>query len=199
MKFKLTYEGLLFGASTNNTRAAHKHEMRKRFHPQLKRLWETAPALKDWIDYPNSTYSEKGGIPRRDNLANHFSKVSGYRFCPLITKGLGVHCDLDIVFLRTEPPGQIINSGDIDNRLKTIFDALRMPATVAELGGHSPDPGEDPFYCLLEDDNLVSNLSIQTATLLQPTGDDYDPNDSRLLISVTMQPHTLGIGNMSFL
>ena len=36
MEFRLTYEGTLLGASKNNTRAKHKHEIRKIFHKQLR-------------------------------------------------------------------------------------------------------------------------------------------------------------------
>jgi hypothetical protein len=43
MHFHLTYEGVLYGASRNQTRATHKHEVRKVFHEQLKRLWEISP------------------------------------------------------------------------------------------------------------------------------------------------------------
>jgi hypothetical protein len=35
MEFRLTYEGLLLGASRNNTRASHKHEIRRVLHHQL--------------------------------------------------------------------------------------------------------------------------------------------------------------------
>jgi hypothetical protein len=34
---------------------------------------------------------------------------------------------LNILFLRADIPGKVVQSGDIDNRLKTLFDALRMP------------------------------------------------------------------------
>jgi len=36
-----------------------------------------------------------------------------------------------------------------------------------------PAEGKDPFYCLLEDDRLVSHLEVETDTLLDtPTGDN---------------------------
>ena len=34
MKFTLTYEGRLLGASRSDPRPKHKHEIRQRFHPQ---------------------------------------------------------------------------------------------------------------------------------------------------------------------
>lgn len=33
---------------------------------------------------------------------------------------------MEITLLRPEPPGSIVSSGDIDNRLKTLFDALEL-------------------------------------------------------------------------
>ena|ERR1700720_2532445 len=46
MEFRLTYEGLLLGASGNNKRAKHKHEIRKVFHKQLRRIFEIHPAYE---------------------------------------------------------------------------------------------------------------------------------------------------------
>jgi hypothetical protein len=45
---------------------------------------------------------------------------------------------------------------DVDNRLKTIFDALRMAKGLNELGGGTtqgmqrPTSDEDPFFCRYE-------------------------------------------------
>src|SRR5258708_21495007 len=41
MRFRLTYEGNLLSNKPHDRakRAAHKHAIRRRFHPQLKRLW----------------------------------------------------------------------------------------------------------------------------------------------------------------
>ena len=41
-------------------------------------------------------------------------------------------CALDILMLRKGPPGRVRT--DIDNRLKTLFDALRMARSPEELG-----------------------------------------------------------------
>ena len=63
-------------------------------------------------------------------------------------------CGLDILFLRPEGDPLIKNDGDgdLDNRLKVIFDALRMPRERDEIPkGDRPGPTETPyFYCLLE-------------------------------------------------
>ena len=78
--------------------------------------------------------------------------------------------EMEILMLKPEPPGKIVNqSGDIDNQLKTLLDALRMPSSTSELPrGESPKQGENPFFCLLEDDRLITKLSVTTDQLLTP-------------------------------
>jgi hypothetical protein len=73
----------------------------------------------------------------RDFLAGQFAR-NGYNFVPLVTERLLLLCRLDVLFLRPDPPGSLIKSGDIDNRLKTLFDALRMPENASELGRCEP-------------------------------------------------------------
>lgn len=71
------------------------------------------------------------------------------------------------------PPGSIVSSGgDIDNRLKTLLDALKMPKEPNEIPrDDTPETDENPFYCLLEDDGLITKLSIDTAQLLEKSED----------------------------
>jgi hypothetical protein len=89
-----------------------------------------------------------------------------YRFVPLVTGELSLRCKLDMLFLRPEEPRYIIQSGDLNARMKTIFDALRIPTTEQEGGSSPPGPDETPFYCLLEDDTLISDVAIRTDQLL---------------------------------
>ncbi len=81
------------------------------------------------------------------------------------------HCRLDILFLRRDAPGNLIKSGgDLDNRLKVLFDGLKMPGSAEELGGVQPGADEDPFFCLTEDDALITEVTIKTDRLLKPQG-----------------------------
>ena len=57
-----------------------------------------------------------------------------------------------------------MQGGDIDGRIKTLFDALRMPSEEEEKVGGTPTA--NPLYCLLESDSLISDLSVRTARLL---------------------------------
>src|SRR6185437_9442927 len=98
--------------------------------------------------------------------------------------------ELSITFLRPEPPGSLVTQGgDIDNRLKTLFDALRMPKDISELPpGDAPAEGETPFFCLLEDDNLITKIAVNTDRLLKPPP---KPSHVVLLIHVTTKPTRL--------
>jgi hypothetical protein len=126
---------------------------------------------------------------RVDYLAEQFAR-NNYQFVPLVTRDLVVSsCGIDILFLRPEAPGNVVTKSDIDNRLKTLFDAMRMPEGKAELGGYDvPAPEETPFYCLLEDDALITKVSVETDFLLEPIGAEFNKNDARLIITITIQP-----------
>jgi hypothetical protein len=100
-----------------------------------------------------------------------------------------VVCSIDILFLRRDEPGNLLKSGgDIDNRLKVLFDGLRLPQTKDEVGDNRPGVDEDPFYCLLEDDKLVTELKVTTDRLLVPLGNGQAENDVELILHVKTIP-----------
>ncbi len=62
-----------------------------------------------------------------------------------------------------------------------------MPNSIPELGGYAIDSAdENPFFCLLEDDRLVSSVSVTTDRLIVPQKVDERINDVRLVIHVTI-------------
>jgi hypothetical protein len=79
-------------------------------------------------------------------IGDRFSRC-GFRFVPLVNEHMGhVTCSLDILFLRRDHPGGLVsNTGDIDNRIKVLFDALRMPGDCQEVDGEVPEAGENPI------------------------------------------------------
>ncbi len=176
MEFRLVYNGQLLGAGRNDTRSQHKHDIRKVFHSQLKTLWGKSPNLREWVSW------EAQNRKMHERLAAYFI-FNDVGYIPLSWDGLGVACRLDILMLRPEIPGQtLIKGGDIDNRLKTLFDALRIPQAgeVAEPGAN----GINPFYCLLQDDKLINHISVTTDILLN----DVDRNHVQLVITVNLWP-----------
>ena len=92
-----------------------------------------------------------------------------FNFVPLATNELKLIAELDVTLLRPEPPGRLVTQGgDIDNRLKTLFGALSIPQLNALPQGALPAADETPFYVVLEDDNLITSLSVKTEHLLKP-------------------------------
>jgi hypothetical protein len=203
LEFRLTYEGRLYGASKGDTRAKHKHEIRKAFHRQLAVLWSSHPFLKGGHEVSFSHGMRPFiGIYNNETLIESVSKRferCGYSFVPLVREDLSLLCSVEILFLRPDRPGGLLRSADIDNRLKTLFDALRLPKDRNELGGFaSPDANETPFFCLLEDDSLITHVSVETDLLLQPIQEQQDPNDAKLVITVRIRPYDMHVGNLNY-
>ena len=97
-------------------------------------------------------------------------------------------CGLNILFLRRDSPGKVISGGDIDNRLKTLFDALSIPNRSQIVG--TPESNESPFFCLLEDDSLITEVRVETDRLLTPLSANKNENDVVLVIGVEVKGWT---------
>ena len=157
MYFTLYYRGDL----KSNGSPTHKHEIRRQIHAQLKDLWEQRPLVdsRRLLDAP----SQVGD-------ASLIRAKHGFNFAPLIAESVGLVGELEILLLWPSSPGSIITSGgDIDNRIKTLLDALKVPGEPSALPTKTvPQLGEDPFFCLLEDDSLITRISVETERLLVP-------------------------------
>ena len=203
VQFRLTYSGPLFASTNRDPQANHKQQLRKHFHRQLKRLWQAFPHLQE----PETRFPDEVVIARNwdslppkraEYLANEF-QYNGYRYVPLVTKDLVLACAVDILFLRPDTPGGVVKGGDIDNRIKTLFDGLKIATQRHELGEYlTPDDDENPFFCLVEDDSLISSISVETDMVLEPIGGVPQKNDARLVITITLKPTRLTWANMGF-
>ena len=196
MQFRLTYEGILLGASRDHKRADHKHEIRMKFHPQLKRQW----AVHQWLvqlsglKYPNHATAISGQQLTNpawamhptymDHLGDNYQSHNR-KWAPLIGEDMGLTCAVDILFLRPGARGGVLNVGDIDGRLKTLFDALAIPKSGSGLPGAE---AEQPIHVLLSDDRHISHASVETDELLEPTAPGIGLNDSRVIITVNIKP-----------
>ena len=174
MEFTLIYSGPLKG----NGGPDHKHQIRCQIHSQMRTLWSRSP-LVDLRHFYTLESSDKSVDLNRS--------VGPYNFVPLVRSSLWLVCALDVSLLRPEAPGAIITQGgDIDNRLKTLFDSLRYPRNVGELPkGSTPGVDERPFFVCWEDDNLITAVSVRTDRLLLP---DAGPGDVHLHLRVTTRP-----------
>jgi hypothetical protein len=122
----------------------------------------------------------------------------GWNFVPLVTNELELICGIDILFLRPDRPGQVVWAGDIDNRLKTLLDSLRVPEANERYDQRAPGSDETPFFVLLEDDKLITKVSVETDQLLQFVSSPPSMSDARLIITVRLRPYELHLGNMQF-
>ncbi len=224
MRFRLYYDGGLKASQRDpiggqaDKLAEHKQAIRKTFHPQLRRLWETNAFLRDHRVHPHQSswthghespaaHTARASDARGDGMISLLDRTAmqhvenGYRFVPLVKKDWSLRCSLDILLLRRDPPHGVLHAGDIDNRLKTLIDGLRKPSGGTELrGNEAPGADEDPFFCLLEDDKLVTELSVETDTLLDvPSyeGED-DARQVRAIITVEIQPYDVTMFNLAF-
>jgi hypothetical protein len=181
MRFTLTYRGPL----PANGDARAKQKIRRYLHPQLKHLF-TFPPLANRV---NTMLDDVQTL--RPNI---IERLESFRFAALVTSKYDLVATVEMLFLRPEPPGRLISQGgDIDNRLKTLFDALRMPRVPSEIpSGDSPQMGEDPFFCLLQDDSLITEIDVKTDVLLDPNA---QPSEAHLFIRVRTEATNLTFNN----
>lgn len=183
MRFTLEYSGPLpsqngDGWAETKKRVVDKWAIRRQIDPQLQRLWATHPALVASKTHP------------LHRVIDH--KMGRYR--PLIRTSLELLCKLEVLFLRPGDPGQLVGpGGDIDNRMKVLFDGLSMPEPN-DTGRMQSET--DPIYTLMEKDSLIEECSIRTARLL--TSHD-DPSYVRLVIDVTVRASRTTLENLDLL
>lgn len=104
-----------------------------------------------------------------DLKSDLIKNIGNFNFLPLISEKIAIIAEIDILMRQGMPDKIITEGGDIDSRLKTIFNALRVPDNKEALPKiNRPDNGEDPFFCLLEDDNLITKVTMSTDRLLLP-------------------------------
>src|SRR5579863_1684862 len=196
MKFTLTYDGEL-PPSGNSGKNADKWRIRKELDPQLRELWRIHPALKKML--PGRFISPAEGAfftlethhqydppliarsPREGEIDLCAPVSRGGRFFkPLVRDSFALVCALKILFLRKEDPGRVYQGGDLDNRIKTLLDALSVPENDEQV---IQDPTTaDPIFCLLEKDSLVTGVNVESERLL--TAPNAPITQVRLIIEV---------------
>ena len=162
MEFRLVYRGVL-RAQSGEHKKNNKHKLRCEFHPQLKELWDHDPLsqLKDLMVTVTSPCCA-------------IEQVGSFQFLPIVSSKIDTVCEIDVLFLRPSPPGQLIfRGGDLDNRIKRLFDGLRVPKLDELPSNAAPSCDKNPFHCLLQDDVLVTGFSVRSDRLLAPADPDF--------------------------
>lgn len=181
MRFTLHYEGPLAA----NGSAADKQKIREHFEPQLQELWCHPPlsfgeARSAFLQPRVATDENENGVL---SVPRALVNAHGHTFAALVCDELGLGAELEVLMLRPAAPGQIVvGGGDIDNRLKTLFDALAAPqqAQQVQMGGRVTSE-EQPMFVLLDDDNRITRVAVETDRLLSAPEASY----VRLFIRVT--------------
>ena len=202
MRFRLVYDGELGSSGNSSPKPGGVAHIRQVLSPQLERLWATHNSLQvlardGVVQRPGSTVAiyDPNRTPR--DLARQFPNDFDYlgdsipvgekRYTPLVRQSLSLACELQILFLRDQDPGDMFaQGGDLDNRIKTLFDALRMPKKDEQ--DRTPPPA-DHLYCLLEDDSLISHFSVETDRLLDPTS-----QGKRVVLIIDVRLNVLRVG-----
>ena len=201
MDFILRYRGALPSSSKRAVR--DKHDIRMALTGQLAELCKREPFFRDALTPQLLTGKIKSGKLTFDhdqaNPANNLMfcrvQMGGFEFVPLIHREHYLACQLDITWLRQERAGDIVHGGDLDNRLKKLFDGLRMPQDINELGHARPDAENERVYCLLDDDALITKLSVATYQMLEPHSDERS-TDVDLLLHITVLSTKAVVANL---
>lgn len=158
----------------------------------MAELWKQSPSLRVFRLGEEIRKGELvgGRLEATPRDSNHsYLELGAFKLVPLVQRKIRVACAVAITFLRRGAPGDVVHGGDLDNRLKTLLDALRMPHSLAELAEDQPDHESDGwFFCLLEDDILITSLSVETHQLLTPLAPGSNRNDVDLLIRIQLKP-----------
>lgn len=132
--------------------------------------------------------------PGIEAIASRF-QVQEHPFVPLVRRDLALTCYLKIHVLRNDLHDTIVTyQGDIDNKLKIILDALRVPNDNQLAGAVK---SSEPVYCLLEDDKLISGLEITMEQWLNPNSESH--KDFRLTITAIVHPTKVTDDNRDFM
>jgi hypothetical protein len=207
MRFRLIFDGSLSSDSRDakNHRVAEKWAIRNQLHSQIEELHRVHPVLKDQqhVDVVRRLSAEQMTNPQSVKgyleAIREPCPIEGYNFLPLVRDSLYLTCSLDVTFLRRQISSLINTKGDIDNRVKTLLDGLSMPKPGGGIVGNDPlkRPREDPCYILLEDDALITGLSVNVDRYL---GGPALPEDAvLLLIEVNVRVTQLHWNNIGFL
>ncbi len=218
MKFTLTYDGELPSTGNHSKKIETKWEIRKHFHPQLEELWQVHPALRQLQKHGSvmakgrhvyvmmeSHHEYEAGVPPALDYARPLAddqidlcaliSRGAREFQPLVRKSFALTCGLKILFLRRGPAGKVYQGGDLDNRIKTLLDALAIPPHREHVLN---DPTiTDPILCLVEDDSLITGLSVETERLLSRP--NTPESEVRLIIEVDVRVSDSRLYNTMFL
>ena len=160
MRFTLFYSGKL----PPNGKSKEKWRIRRCIEPQLRRLWDARP-FKDIAKYIDPHYDPDNCYVGK--------RVGKFEFIPCISTTLNMRTELQIRILSSQNPGDLLRGSDIDNRLKTLLDALSIPSEQ-QIPDDANAETDGRVFCLLEDDKLVTRIDVSNDRLLSVADNSMD-------------------------
>lgn len=179
MDICLIYRGNV--ASRNRAVAKDKHAIRCQLHPQIKRFWDLTIASQNENRTQHENYWTPFKLKKGDGDVSLLETRGNSTFATTVSDAAGwcALCRLSFTFFEHDIRSGI---GDIDNKVKTLMDALSLPpkADAAEL-----EITSTPFHCLLANDRLVTSYSVDRRTIFtgkqsQTPDDDFVVIDARV-------------------
>ena len=164
----LLYRGRLLGSNDKK----NKHEIREQFREQLRQLWENPPM--------DLYHCRIGG--------DHLPVTRGFRFQPTLQQAC-VTCELIITVLSRSKPGSLYHDGDLDNRLKNLFDALHIPQENGLPEDFVTAEKLTNYEVLLDDDRAITDFTVRSATLLKPKLADEPFGYAEVTVEVKVKTH----------
>jgi hypothetical protein len=172
MEVPLIYHGPLPSGATKSRKARKdvkriEFDMRREFHHQLISHWRSHLNLERFAMQRTDRSFDVHDWNKDSPAWSAFTRGK-FRFLPLVisANNLKLVCQLDVELHSRDELGAILhNSGDLDNRIEILFDALTMPQDNQIPKSETPQEGENPFLCLLQDDKLITELSVKTLPL----------------------------------
>ncbi len=200
VEIALNYRGPLPNSRSNGAKLA-KTRIRQQLHHQFDGLCRNSDLFRDALrdDLAHATIksgdqrAEVSGAPYGSFYIVEFR--GGVQFVPLLSRWNRRVCELTVQLWRRADPGEILDpGGDVDNRVKTLFDGLRIPHSEDEIHPTAGTFGR--CFCLLEDDALITKLTISTHKMYRPIEGDEDTTYAELNMYVTVKATFPSVSNM---
>lgn len=206
MEITLTYGGPLPACQGEDKHTEQKHHIRTVFSRQLEQKFKREPTLIQWTTEQLPRAQIESGRVELKTIHRHHScfyevETCGFLGVPLVTSFNGLACHLDIEVFRRSRPGGVMaggdRGGDIDNRLKPLLDALALPVRPNQVPGSLWGKGER-LYCLLEDDALVSRLTIDLQRWDEEPATPAQEDHVQLRVRATIKPYEPRLYHVGF-
>jgi len=178
--FTLQYNGVLVSNQQRGHRVENKRAIRFAIDPFLRTLWAKNPELHRIGAHEGKltrlrSASWVGNTLRIDPLTGGmdgpliwspfpYVSVDGLTYIMLVNQLNRWRCNVNIKLL---VPDREETQGDLDNRLKTLYDGLRPPHNLGEVGSGGKVPQDGLVFCLVEDDSMLRNRSVEVESLLE--------------------------------